>query len=188
MSFADKSSIAVRQRTSNSRMVFLSTRPSRCMPRTPSCTAAATSLLYSGFFIVRHLRQFVPGNHRVNSARVERQQQRPVSLQIALVGLAQIRLIAFRKAEHEHGALADPMSNDGAESAAPALAGPRHPLLDKPVPKISVDQPTLGPVNRLGQRPVTDSFLALKTPKAFCSKNLQNCPPTLSHIAQGHVV
>jgi hypothetical protein len=44
--------------------------------------------------------------------------------------------------------------------------------------KVGVDQPALGPVNRLGQRPVTDPFLALKAPEAFCSENPQVVPRT----------
>src|SRR5712672_237061 len=46
-------------RTSNSRMVFLSTRPSRCMPRTPSCTAFATCLRYLRLVAILELRQLL---------------------------------------------------------------------------------------------------------------------------------
>src|SRR6516164_1190315 len=99
MSFADKSSMAVRQRTSNSRMVFLSTRPSRCMPRTPSCTASATLLRYLRLRAIVQLRQFPSGKHLADASGIERQQQRSVILQIALVLSTQVRLIAFGGAE-----------------------------------------------------------------------------------------
>src|SRR5229473_1536468 len=96
MSSADKSSTVVRQRTSNSRMVFLSTRPSRCMPRTPSCTAFATSLRYLRFVAIVQLRQLLPGEHLADAAGIERQQQRSVIFQVSLVVPTEVRLIFWR--------------------------------------------------------------------------------------------
>jgi hypothetical protein len=44
--------------------------------------------------------------------------------------------------------------------------------------KVGVDQPALGPIDRFGQRSVTDPFLALKAPEAFRSENPQVVPRT----------
>src|SRR5215470_4667161 len=107
MSFADRSSTAVKQRTSNSRMVFLSTRPSRCMPRTPSCTAFATWLRYLRLVAMLELRQLLPGEHLADAAGIERQQQRSVVFQISLVVPTEIRLIFFGETEQEHRAIVD---------------------------------------------------------------------------------
>src|SRR5215468_910430 len=94
---ADRSSTAVKQRTSNSRMVFLSTRPSRCMPRTPSCTAFATWLRYLRLVAILELRQLLRGEHLANAAGIERQQQRSVVFQITLVVPTEVRLIFLAK-------------------------------------------------------------------------------------------
>src|SRR5215470_3828871 len=140
MSSADKWSTAVKERTSNSRMVFLSTRPSRCMPRTPSCTALAISLRYLRLVDIVQLRQLLSGEHLSDAARIERQQQRSVVFQISLVVPTEVRLIAFGEAEQEHRATADAIGNHGAESTASAFPRTRNSLLDEPVTEIGVDQ------------------------------------------------
>src|SRR5713101_726610 len=149
MSLADRSSTAVKQRTSNSRMVFLSTRPSRCMPRTPSCTASATLLRYLRLLPIVHLRQLLPSQHLANATGIERQQQRSIIFQITLVISAQVRLIAFGEAEQEHRTIADTICNHSAESAASAFTQARNPLLDEPMTEIGIDQATLCAANRL---------------------------------------
>src|SRR6266436_1341497 len=149
MSSADKSSTAVRQRTSNSRMVFLSTRPSRCMPHTPSCTAFATSLRYLRFVAIVQLRQLLSGEHLADAAGVERQQQRSVVFQISLVVPTEVRLIFFGETEQEHRTIADAIGNHGTKSTTSALARPRHPLLDEPTSEICINKATRCAANRL---------------------------------------
>src|SRR5438105_14547147 len=105
MSFADSSSTLVRQRTSNSRMVCLSTRPSRRIPRTPACTASAMSLRYLGFFAMTvDLRQLVSADHAGDLARIEGKDHRTIILQVAFVLLADIRLFVLREPKGENRA------------------------------------------------------------------------------------
>src|ERR1700732_1427259 len=149
MSLAVRSSTAVKQRASNSRMVFLSTRQTRCMPRTPSCTASATLLRYLRLLTIVHLRQFLGGEHLADAPGIELQQESYIILQNALVVLREVRLIALGKAEQEHRAIADAICNHGAESTTPAFARARHPLLDEPMTEIGVDQAAFRAANRL---------------------------------------
>src|SRR6266550_2178994 len=100
MSLGENSSTLVRQRTSNSRMVFLSTKPRRCMPRTPSCTAEAISLRYLLFFAITiDLRQFVSSDHDLDPASIERENHRAVILQIPFIRLADVFLFVLRKSK-----------------------------------------------------------------------------------------
>jgi hypothetical protein len=80
---------------------------------------------------------------------IERQQQRSIIFQIALVVLREVRLIAFGEAEQEHRAITDAICNHGAESTAPAFARARHPLLDEPMTEIGVDQAAFRAADRL---------------------------------------
>src|SRR5437764_14763561 len=87
MSCGAISSTVVRQRRSKSRIVLLSTSPSRCMPRTPSCTVCAISLRYFRLAIRSHLLELVAGDHRRDADIVEVEDHCSVILQVALVGL-----------------------------------------------------------------------------------------------------
>ena len=112
---------------------------------------------------------------------IERQQQRSIIFQIALVVLREVRLIAFGKAEQEHRAITDAICNHGTESTTPAFARARHPLLDEPMTEIGVDQAAFRAANRLTQRCICDPLLALKAPEAFRPEDSHTGPRTQTY-------
>src|SRR5436190_9384496 len=187
MSCGAISSTVVRQRRSKSRIVLLSTSPSRCMPRTPSCTVCAISLRYFRLAIRSHLLELVAGDHRRDADIVEVEDHCSVILQVALVGHADILLSTLGEAVQEYCARPAAVGDDRAKATAPPLSRPGNSLLDETSAEACVDQPTLGASHSRKQRFVIDMLLPLEAPERLRLEDPHNSPPARRHIALSHI-
>ena len=128
-------------------------------------------LRYLLFAIINYLRQFTLTHHDIEAARIESEDHAAVVLQVSLILFADVCQLVFRKTVEENRAIPGTVSDDSTEPAALSLAGPRHPLLNQPMPEIGVDQTTFGTGDNLAQSRVVEAILALEASKALRPRN-----------------
>jgi hypothetical protein len=102
----------------------------------------------------------------------EQELPRQLFQKLQIIGVDIVPLV-LGEAVEKNASLLHAVGNDGAESAGPAPAIPRNPLLDKVAAKRGVNAALLRAADRFAQPRIPDLFLSCKPCKLLGFENLQ---------------
>src|SRR5215470_4510418 len=135
------------------------------------------------FFAMINLRQFLRGNRRLHSPRIERKIKLPDTPPFLEFIIVDIGSIVLRKPEQQHGAFAPAVGDQRPKPTTLSLSRACDTLFDESAAQIGINQTAFGGQDGFNQCCIRNTLTTLKPHEALDLVNL-HVPPTHATITQ----